>query len=88
MASFKRLICLILALLLCLVFAVACKDDEEETSSSSSTEEPSTDTSVPTETPSEEEVVTSIREGENMNPELGDGWTVVVPPNYQPQTQK
>lgn len=89
MANLKRLICLLVALLMCLTFIVACDEEEESSSSSTSTDTSSstTDNTPPTED-DEPEVVTSIREGEGMNQELPDGYSVPVPPNYQPSSEK
>lgn len=89
MAKFKRLLCLICALVICTMAFVACNDEDETQSavpsSSAPTETPSSSEPPASEDDETEEVVTSIREGENMNSELGDGWGVAVPPNYQPQ---
>ncbi|MBQ7412151.1 MAG: hypothetical protein IJW10_04535 [Clostridia bacterium] len=91
MLNFKRIICLALALMLCLVFIVACdKEDESSSSTSSSSEEPSSSQEPSSSAPddsSEDEVVTSIREGEGLNSEKPD-YTTPVPPNYQPQSSK
>lgn len=87
----KKLICLVLALMLCLVFIVACDKGDESSSSSSTSTEPSSSSQEPSGTPddssSEDEVVTSIREGEGLNSEKPD-YTTPVPPNYQPQSSK
>ena len=94
MLNFKKFMCLALALVLCLVFVVACnKGDESSSSSSSSSVETPTSSEEPSSSESEEsseqeDVVTSIREGEELNSD-NPGYTLPVPPNYQqPQSSK
>lgn len=86
MTKFKRILCIVLAMLAILAF-VACDDDDETSSSESSSQSESvTDTEsesvTDTETESETQTESGVREGENMNTELGSGYSPAYPPDY------
>lgn len=87
MAKFKRILCLALVLIAILAFC-ACHDDDDDESSSdvpSSSETPS-ESEAPSETPDEPPVEEStLKELEGANSELGDGYSVPFPDNYNPQ---